>query len=206
MEIVLATHNPDKCIELLSMFKGFDINFLTLNDFPEIGEIIEDGKTLKENALIKANTVFNYTKLPSIADDTGLAVEALNGQPGIYSARYAGDQCSYIANVKKILKTMQGIPIKDRNATFKTVIAYVDENKELTCSGEVQGVISTLEKGVNGFGYDSIFYIPSLGKTYAELSMDKKNQISHRAKAIKNIKDLLHKSIPDKFYTIEKSV
>ena len=76
MEIVLATHNPDKCIELLSMFKGFDINFLTLNDFPEIGDIIEDGKTLKDNALIKANTVFNYTNLPSIADDTGLAVEA----------------------------------------------------------------------------------------------------------------------------------
>ena len=199
MKIVLATHNQDKCAEMKAIMKDMPIQLLTLNEFPEIEEIIEDGKTLQENALIKAKTVHKITHLPAIADDTGLEVDALGGKPGIYSARYAGENCSYYDNVNKLLKEMENIFSPNRSALFRTVIAYVDENMELTTEGVVEGVIIDVSKGIDGFGYDPVFYMPDMKKTYAEMSMNEKNQISHRGKAVKNMQILLQSRLPNRF-------
>ena len=188
MKIVIATHNKDKYKELHFGLKSLDINLKSLFDFPDIGEIIEDGDTLKENALIKARTVFKMTSLPSISDDTGLEVDALNGAPGIYTARYAGENCSYLDNVNKMLHEMKDISNENRSATFKTVMAYVDGNVELTCEGIVKGTITRTIKGVGGFGYDSIFYSNEKKKTFAEMTIEEKNLVSHRSKAISNLK------------------
>ena len=187
MKLVLATHNKDKCAEMAAILGEYPIDLLTLEKFPEIGEIIEDGNSLEENALIKARAVFKQTDLPSWGDDTGLEVDALNGEPGIYSARYAGESCSYSDNVNKLIKNMQLIPKKQRTAQFKTAIAYVSENMELVSEGIVEGLISTMPKGVGGFGYDPVFYVPEKGKTYSEMNMKEKNQVSHRGKAINNM-------------------
>jgi len=166
----------------------FNIELLSLYDFPEIGEIIEDGKTLKDNALIKARTVHKITSLPTISDDTGLAVDALNGEPGVYSARYAGENCTYLDNVNKMLLEMKDIPENKRSATFSTVMAYVDDKRELTVKGVVEGIITDKIKGIGGFGYDSIFYVCNKGKTFSEMSIEEKNLISHRSKAIEALK------------------
>ena len=203
MKIVLATHNQDKCAELKTILGDMNLKLVTLNEFPKIGEIIEDGNTLIENALIKARTVYNITKLPSIADDTGLEVDALNGAPGIYSARFAGENCSYSDNVNKLLKKMEKTPENKRSARFCTAIAYVDDKLELTTEGFVKGMITNVTKGIDGFGYDPVFYMPSIKKTYAEMSMDEKNQISHRGIAIRNMQNLLQSHLPKKFHNME---
>ena len=188
---------------MASILGDFPIDLLTLDSFPEIGEIIEDGSSLKENALIKARTVFNLTKIPSWADDTGLEVDALNGEPGIYSARYAGDSCSYSDNVNKLIENMLAVPQNNRTARFKTAIAFVGENMELVSEGSVEGLIATEPKGVGGFGYDPVFYVHVKGKTYSEMSMKEKNQISHRGKAIQNMIILLQSRLPHIFHQME---
>ena len=203
MKIVLATHNRNKCREMASILGDFPIDLLTLDSFPEIGEIIEDGNSLEENALIKARTVFKLTKIPSWADDTGLEVDALNGEPGIYSARYAGESCSYSDNVNKLIENMLAVPQNNRTAQFKTAIAFVGENMELVSEGSVEGLIATEPKGVGGFGYDPVFYVPEKGKTYSEMSMKEKNQISHRGKAIQNMIILLQSRLPHIFHQME---
>ncbi|MAZ68454.1 MAG: non-canonical purine NTP pyrophosphatase, RdgB/HAM1 family [Candidatus Marinimicrobia bacterium] len=188
MKIVVATHNKDKFKELYHGLKSLKIKLLSLDDFPEIGEIIEDGKTLEENALIKARTVNQLTSLPAISDDTGLFVDALNGDPGIYSARYAGENSTYLDNVNKMLHEMKNIPEGKRQAKFSTVMAYVDGKRELIAEGFVKGIISNKIKGIGGFGYDSIFYIRNKGKTFSEMSIEEKNLISHRSRAIDALK------------------
>ena len=203
MKIVIATHNNDKVLEIKEAFLNFKLELVTLKDFPEIGEIIEDGNSLQENALIKARTVFKHTHLPSWGDDTGLEVDALNGEPGIYSARYAGESCSYSDNVNKLIKNMQSIPEKQRTAQFKTAIAYVSENMELVSEGVVEGLIAITPKGVGGFGYDPVFYVPEKGKTYSEMNMKEKNQVSHRGKAINNMIILLQARLPHIFHQME---
>ena len=203
MKLVLATHNKDKCAEMSAILGEFPIDLLTLEEFPEIGEIIEDGNSLQENALIKARAVFKQTHLPSWGDDTGLEVDALNGKPGIYSARYAGKSCSYSDNVTKLMKNMLSVPEKDRTARFKTAIAFVAENMELVSRGTVEGLIATEPKGVGGFGYDPVFYMPNKGKTYSEMSMKEKNQLSHRGKAIQNMIILLQSRLPHIFHQME---
>ena len=198
IDIVLATHNKDKQAELSKALNFKGVNILSLLDFPDIGEIIEDGKTLKDNALIKANTVYKITGLPSISDDTGLEIDALNGEPGVYSARYAGENCSYLDNVNKVLHMMSKIPLSLRGAQFKTVMAFVSDKTELVSEGSVKGLITEELKGIGGFGYDPVFYIPEMMKTFAEMSIEEKNKISHRGKATKNMISLLysHKIIP----------
>ena len=203
MKIVLATHNLDKCAEMKEILGEMPIELLTLNKFSEIGEIIEDGNTLEENALIKARTVHKMTNLAAMADDTGLEVDALSGQPGIYSARYAGSNCSYSDNINKLLQEMENIPREKRTARFRTFIAYVDDNMELTTEGLVEGLITDVMRGTNGFGYDSVFYLRDQKKTYAELNMDEKNKISHRGKAVKNMLKLLQSRLPQTFYRME---
>ena len=184
MQIVLATHNKGKMSEINNLLSS-SYEVLTLDHFPNIKEIPETGKTLKENAFIKARTVFEMTGLPSLADDTGLEVEALGGDPGVYSARYAGEQASYQDNCEKLLKNMMRVPKEYREAKFRTVIAYKDDNRELSCDGSVKGEILQSPKGNFGFGYDSVFYYPPLKKTFAELSEEVKNSISHRGRALR---------------------
>ena len=203
MKIVLATHNEDKCAEMTAMLDEFPIQLISLEDFPEIGEIKENGSSLEENALIKARTVHSITKLLSWADDTGLEVDALGGKPGVYSARYAGENCSYSDNVQKLLQKMENIPADKRNAHFRTAIALIGENMELVSEGVVEGMITTKPKGVGGFGYDPVFYVLDKNKTYSEMKMTEKNQISHRGKAIQNMIKLLQSQFPETFYQME---
>ena len=192
IDIVLATHNNDKQLELTKALNSQEVNILSLQYFPEIREIIEDGKTLKDNALIKARTVHKITGLPSISDDTGLEVDVLNGEPGVFSARYAGEKCSYSDNVNKILKNMSKISLEFRGAKFKTVMAFVSEKMELVSEGRVKGLITKEPKGIGGFGYDPVFYVPEMMKTFAEMTVEEKNKISHRGIATRNMIKLLH--------------
>ena len=199
--IVLATHNRDKREELQEALSEFTLKILSLNDFPFIGEIEEVGQTLLENSMIKAKTVHNLTQLPVIADDTGLEVEALNGAPGIYSARYAGEDVTYEDNVNKLLAEMENIPLENRKAQFRTVISFVDKDRELWTEGRIKGIIGESAKGKNGFGYDPVFFVPELEKTFSELSIGEKNRISHRGPAMKKFRILLREYISDQSIT-----
>lgn len=191
MKIVVATHNKDKCREILSECRGYSVTLSTLAEFPEIGEIEETGTTLEENAILKAKTVHQLTGLPAIADDTGLEVNALDGAPGVYSARFAGENCSYNDNVVKLLSEMKNIPENQRGARFTTVMVYIDDRVELIAKGAVKGVITTEPKGFGGFGYDPVFYVPELHKTFAEITMKEKSKISHRGKAVRELFNFL---------------
>ena len=200
MEIILATHNLDKCKELQASFNDTKIKVVTLKDFPDISDIVEDGDSLEANAFIKSRTVFNKTGIPTISDDTGLFIAALNGEPGIFSARYAGENCSYTDNVNKVLIEMNNIDISLREATFKTVVTYVSKDLELVAEGSVKGIITKKPKGNKGFGYDPIFYVPELQKTFAEMDINEKQKISHRSRAIDNLQELFreHKLFSNK--------
>ena len=192
MKIILATHNIDKCKELQKSLNDPSIEIVTLKAYPAIGEIIENGQTLTENAFIKSRTVFKLTNIPTISDDTGLFVDALDGQPGIFSARYAGKNSTYLDNVNKLLNDMSNIKKSLRSATFKTVVTYVSKDLELVAEGSVKGFITEKPKGENGFGYDSIFNVEELNKTFAEMTMNEKKSISHRARAINSLVSLLN--------------
>ena len=189
--IVLATHNQDKKIELQDALSEFSVTILSLHDFPHIGEIEETGETLVENSMLKAKTVYNLTNLPAIADDTGLEVDSLAGAPGVYSARYAGEDVTYSDNVNKLLNEMKGISSRKRGAQFRTVISFIDGERELWTEGIIKGEIGEMPVGNSGFGYDPIFFIPELNKTFAELSTEEKNKISHRGLAMKKLCILL---------------
>ena len=191
MKIILATHNKDKEKELQSSLGGINIEICSLFDFPEIGDIEETGTTLLENSQLKSRTVFKETGIPAIADDTGLEVDFLNGAPGVYSARYAGNNVSYQDNVNKLLIELNGVPFEKRTARFRTVITYVDKNEELSTEGHIDGIISESIIGGDGFGYDPIFFVPDIGKTFAQLSSVEKNKISHRGIALKKLRKIL---------------
>ena len=195
MQIVLATHNRGKMEEMSAILGHLPVELLTLDVFPEIGDIPESGNTLKENAFIKAETVHRLTGLPALADDTGLEVDALNGAPGIYSARYAGADATFDDNCQKMLKELHGIPIEKRTARFRTVIAFVNGGEKEWVEGVAEGRIIEEKRGIGGFGYDPIFYYPPLRKTFAELDSVEKNSISHRGKALRNFCGILEKWI-----------
>ena len=203
MKLILATHNKNKCLEMMGILSNMNIELLSLHEFPEIGEIIEDGATLEENALIKARTVHKLTKLPALADDTGLEVDALGGDPGVFSARYSGENASYSDNVNKLLKEMENVPNDKRMAKFRTVMAFVEGEMELIVEDCVKGIITNVMKGIDGFGYDPVFYVPEMNKTYAEMSMKEKNQISHRGKALMKMQTLLQERLPKTFHQME---
>lgn len=191
MKIVLATHNRGKMEELTQLLYNLPIKILTLNEYPEIDDIPETGSTLRENAFIKAKTVHQITGLPALADDTGLEVDALNGEPGVYSARYAGGNATFKDNCNKILTELSGIPMSKRTARFRTIIAFVTKDQNVWTEGKVEGVILNHMEGDGGFGYDSIFYYPPLEKTFASLEKEEKNNVSHRGKAIRNFSVIL---------------
>ena len=203
MKIVLATHNRDKYHEMAEILQSLSIEVLSLEDFPEVGEIIEDGQTLAENALIKARVVNKATGLPALADDTGLEVDALHGAPGVYTARYAGENCSYGDNVAKLLSNMAHIPKNQRTARFRTAVAFVSDEEELVREGVVEGEISKIAKGVGDFGYDPVFYVSEKNRTFAEMNMNEKNQISHRGRAIRKMTELLQSRTPNFFQPLE---
>lgn len=192
-KIVFATSNNNKLREVQSILKDLPYRFVGLNEFPDIQKIEETGKTLLENSLIKARTVHEITGFPTLADDTGLEVNILNGAPGIKSARYAGENATYKDNLNKLLKDLEDVPHGERQAQFKTVISFVTDSQEHWVEGIVKGVILNEPRGENGFGYDPIFYLPELKKTFAELSMEKKNKISHRGLALEKFRILLRK-------------
>jgi XTP/dITP diphosphohydrolase len=193
---VIATHNKDKLIEIKSILKESkqlaSVEFLSLRDFPNIPEIIEDGKTMQENAVKKALTTAKITNLITIADDTGLEVKFLNGAPGVYSARFAGPGCTYNDNNMKLLNLMKDVPTDKRDARFTCIVAIAKPNGDyFIVEGSIKGMIATEPKGKNGFGYDPLFYVPEHNKSFAELDTKTKNKISHRAKAINKSKKVL---------------
>ncbi|WP_400167033.1 XTP/dITP diphosphatase [Fidelibacter multiformis] len=184
MKLVLATHNKDKISELQAVLKDEQVSILTCDDFPGMPDVIEDGETLEENALKKAREIHQYTQLPVLADDTGLEVSALGGAPGVKSSRYAGEHASYADNVAKLLKEMSQIPKEQREARFRTVMVYLDDRYQMMTEGEVTGQILEEVCGDGGFGYDPVFYYPPFKKTFSELTLQEKNNISHRGQAL----------------------
>ncbi len=190
MKIFIGSKNRDKIKEIKEILGDYEI--LSLNEFPDAPDVIEDKDTITENAIKKAVENAQYTGLLTAADDTGLFVRALNNEPGVYSARYAGEKCSYQDNRVKMLKEMNDK--EDRYAEFRTVVALADERGLIaTAEGIVPGQITSQEMGDSGFGYDSIFEVKETGKTYAQMSDKDKNQISHRAKAFFLIKEDIKK-------------
>lgn len=192
-QLVLATHNRDKVVELRESLRGLPIQILSLDQFPNAPEVEEDGDTLAANAIKKALAIHAYTQLPAVADDTGLMVDALNGAPGVYSSRYAGPQATYADNVQKLLHELQGVPEMQRTAEFRTVMALVVAGKTHLVEGKCRGRITLAPRGNNGFGYDPVFFVPELNKTFAELTLAEKNKISHRGKAAAAFNELLLK-------------
>ena len=175
-------------LQTLLRLSGCDVACLDeVDPHGNIPEVEETGASFEENAYLKARTIAKITGLPSVADDTGLEVDALGGAPGIFSARYAGESCTYEDNVKKLLSELSGIATDRRTARFITVAVYVDKETELSAEGVVEGVITEKPEGFGGFGYDPVFSVLDMKKTYAELSDEEKNRVSHRGKAIRSL-------------------
>ena len=190
-KLVLATHNPNKQTEINAVLSDLGLDIIGLDQYPGIEYIPENGTTLLENAMIKAHTVHLKTGLPALSDDTGLEVDALHGAPGVYSARFAGEDSTYQDNVRKLLSLMAGVPKLNRTARFRTVIALVNGNTELWTEGIIEGLITREERGTGGFGYDSIFKEKDTKKTFSEMSSAEKNKISHRALALQKMRKKL---------------
>ena len=190
--IVLATTNKGKTREIQKLLQGFPIIIKNLADFGPIPEVIEDGETFDDNAYKKASFTARVLGYPAMADDSGICVQALDGAPGVYSARYAGKNASDADNVKKMLDDLKSH--ENRNAAFKCVISIaVPTGAALTYEGECKGVITDKPIGDNGFGYDPLFFYPKLNKTFAQLTIEEKGRVSHRGHALKQIAEEMDK-------------
>ncbi|WP_462412419.1 XTP/dITP diphosphatase [Neobacillus sp. Marseille-QA0830] len=191
-EVIIATKNPGKAREFEEIFARRGIEVRTLLDFPEIPDVEETGKTFEENAILKAETISRALNRMVIGDDSGLMVDALEGRPGIYSARFAGEPKNDQNNTNKLLTELQGVPEEKRTARFYCALATAIPGKEtFTVSGTCEGRILQQPRGTNGFGYDPVFYVPDKDVAMAELSADEKNKISHRANALKKLDAVL---------------
>lgn len=192
-KLLIASSNKGKIEEIKEHFKDLNFEFVIPDEFDSLSDVIEDKDTLKENALKKARQRAKETKLLTLADDTGLEVDYLNGRPGVYSARFAHENATYEENNDKLLETLKGVPDEERTAHFRTVVAVVDpkKNEEYTVSGYCKGYILKQRKGKRGFGYDPLFYVPEYDKSFAEISIELKNKISHRADALEKMKKVL---------------
>lgn len=185
MTIVLATRNKKKVEEISRIFEGYDICFVAVDSFPGCPEVEEDGKTFRQNAVKKAVHIARYTGCPAIADDSGLEVKALGRAPGVFSARYAGEDSNDRKNLMKLLGEMRGLKGEDRQARFVCCIALaLPDGKCKTFTGYAEGRIAKKPKGFNGFGYDPVFYPSGRRRTFAEMSDAEKDAISHRGKAL----------------------
>ena len=189
-QICFATHNQNKALELRKLLND-KLEILSLDDLGIAEEIEETGTTLSENALLKANYVFNKYSIACFADDTGLEVDALNGAPGVYSARYAGEPANNENNIDELLSSLADESV--RTARFRTVVALVGLGPSQIFEGIVEGEIIHERRGLNGFGYDPIFLPKNLDRTFAEMDMQEKNSISHRARAVEKLVDFLNK-------------
>ena len=195
-ELVLATRNRHKGEELVALLGDLGITIRTLDEFPNAPDVVEDGDTCEANAIKKASAIAEFTGLPAVADDTGLEVDALGGRPGVYAARYAGEDATYEDNCRKLLWELMGVPREQRTARFLTVAAIaLPSDGVRVAQGTLDGVIAEEASGTLGFGYDPVFLIPELGKTLAQLSADEKNRISHRAKAFARMREILSASM-----------
>lgn len=186
LKIILATGNPGKLREFSAVFAGLELNLVAQSDF-NTPEAAETGLTFVENALLKARNAALHTGLPALADDSGLVVDALNGAPGLYSARYAGFEANDHANIAKLLHELNGVPTERRTARFVCILALLRHPVDptpLICQGTWEGVILTEPRGVGGFGYDPVFFIPTEQRTAAELEPAAKNRLSHRGQAL----------------------
>ena len=196
MELILASRNKKKIKEMETILATHfpDVRILSLDDVGYVGDIEENGTTYEENALIKARTakIASGNRIAAIADDSGLSVDALNGEPGVYSARYAGGHGDDAANNALLLKNLAHLPLEQRTARFVCCIALVyPDGREMTVRGETEGIIIDEARGNGGFGYDPYFYYQPFGKTFSELTAEEKNAISHRGKAIAKLADKL---------------
>ncbi len=192
--IVIATTNKGKTREIRELLSGVPVEIKNLDDFGPIPEVIEDGETFDDNAYKKASFTAKVLGYPAMADDSGLCVEALDGAPGVYSARYAGENATDKDNVTKMLNAMNNK--ENRNASFKCVISIaVPTGAALTYEGECKGVLTKEPAGENGFGYDPLFFYPDLNKTFAQLTIAEKGKISHRGKALKQVADEMDKIV-----------
>jgi XTP/dITP diphosphohydrolase len=190
--LVLATRNKDKIKEISLALSGLPLELKSGFDFSELPAVEETGSTLKENAFLKARAFFLATGLPTLADDTGLEIDALGGAPGVFSSRFSGPNATYAENVTKVLAEMKGIRAKERKARFRCVITLVfSPADERRVEGVLEGSITVVPIGAGGFGYDPIFYVPELERTLAELSLEQKNRISHRGRALEKARAIL---------------
>jgi XTP/dITP diphosphohydrolase len=190
--VIIATKNIGKAKEFEKLFLPKGLAVKTLLDYPDIEDVEETGTTFEENAILKAETIANNLGVRVIADDSGLEIDALEGRPGVYSARYAGPEKNDENNIDKVLEELQGVPEEERTARFCCALAMAEPGMEtLTVFGTCEGRILNERRGTNGFGYDPIFFVEEEGKAMAELASNEKNKISHRAKAIRQLDDLL---------------
>lgn len=186
MKIIFASKNEGKLKEVRNYFSEFNVQIISLNEFPDAPDIEETGTTFLENAFLKAKGIYNKYRMPVISDDSGLAVEQLNGEPGVFSARYAGIPPNDENNNEKLLSELKKFP-EPHHAKFIATVVYYDGINAVNSSGEVKGRIISERKGKNGFGYDPIFLVDGMNKTMAELNLKEKNLISHRGKALRNL-------------------
>ena len=189
--ICLATGNVNKLKEIKELYKNLSIRWKTLADFPELPAVVEDGKTFEENALKKAREVHKKTGLITIADDSGLEVDYLKGAPGVYSARFSGENSTDKKNNKKLREVLKNVPYEKRTARFRCVATLAGDSIEEVRNGKIEGHIILTPRGESGFGYDPIFVPDGYDETFAELGNEVKNKISHRAMAFKAMKDVL---------------
>ncbi|MFZ1200930.1 MAG: XTP/dITP diphosphatase [Desulfobacterales bacterium] len=190
--LVIATRNRGKTAEIHELLGGFPIHIKDLDDFGPVPAVEEDGRTFEENAYRKASFTARVLGLPALSDDSGLIVEALDGAPGVYSARFAGEQATDAERCQRLLAEMAGKT--DRRAAFECVLSIaVPTGQALTYEARSDGVIAEIPSGRNGFGYDPIFYYPALGKTFAELTRTEKSRVSHRGKALAELKNEMDK-------------
>jgi XTP/dITP diphosphohydrolase len=187
-QLVFATNNKHKLEEILHV-AGSHIHLLSLSDLGFTGDIPEEQDTIEGNAAQKAFFIYDRYAIDCFADDTGLEIDALHGEPGVYSARYAGENCSFEDNMNKVLAAMEGMD--NRKARFRTVITLVENGKLTTFQGEIKGIITREKHGLQGFGYDPVFLPEGFNRTFAEMELAEKNRISHRALAVQKLIDYL---------------
>ncbi|MTI59853.1 MAG: XTP/dITP diphosphatase [Firmicutes bacterium] len=202
-KLLIASGNRNKIYEINKLLAGLGLEIVGMGEYPDLPEVEEDGETFKDNALKKARERSIQTGLLTMADDSGIEVDHLKGRPGVYSARYAGLTATDDENNRKLIEELKGVRFEERTARYRAVIALVDplSGKEYTVEGSCKGIIAEHPRGNNGFGYDPYFWLPAYNKTMAELTLEEKNKISHRAEALNGIKEILENK-----YSIGKTI
>ncbi|MFR6009794.1 MAG: XTP/dITP diphosphatase [Christensenellales bacterium] len=194
--IILATNNKSKVKEISEMMSGSDITFVSLADAGINVEVEETGTTFEENALLKAREICKLSGKPTISDDSGLEIDALDGAPGIYSSRFMGEDTSYDIKNNALIEKLENVADPDRTARFRCCMALVlPDGREFVTEGAMEGIIAREPKGINGFGYDPILFIPEYNRTSAELSSEEKNNISHRGEALRKMIEVIKKEL-----------